>query len=119
MGYRRLVHPAILEFGYRVRERRLAAGLSQSELARRSRMTRKCIGEIERGTSNPTLETMVLVAAGLRCDLVLGFSDGGAPCVVLDAVQARRASAALVRIASTLTPKKRSVRDGVTIRGAI
>ena len=61
--------PVIVDFGRRVRELRRAAGLSQRDLARESRMTRKFIQEIEYGTSNPSLETIVLLAHALDCDL--------------------------------------------------
>ena len=109
MAYRRLANlDSIVSFGFRVRECRLAAHISQAELARRSRMTRKAIGQIERGTTNPTLETMTLIAAGLRCELVVTLhGDGESQRVVLDAAQARRASAALIKIASALKPQKR------------
>ena len=59
----------VRDFGLRVRAHRLSAGMSQLELARRSRVTTKFIGQIERGTSNPSLVTMVLVADALRCSL--------------------------------------------------
>jgi transcriptional regulator with XRE-family HTH domain len=55
----------IASFGRRVRECRLAMGISQVELGRRSRVTSKFISEIERGTSNPSLETVLLVADAL------------------------------------------------------
>jgi transcriptional regulator with XRE-family HTH domain len=58
---------AVLEFGLRVRAQRLSIGMSQRELGCRSRVTRKFIREMERGTSNPSLVTMVLVARALGC----------------------------------------------------
>ena len=44
--------------------------MTQVELERRSRVGSKFISEIERGTTNPSLETMVLVADALGCDVV-------------------------------------------------
>ncbi|HEY0875583.1 MAG TPA: helix-turn-helix transcriptional regulator, partial [Vicinamibacterales bacterium] len=56
-------------FGHCVRVNRLRRGLSQRQLAARAHMRKKFIGEIERGTSNPSLESMVLVADALGCEL--------------------------------------------------
>jgi transcriptional regulator with XRE-family HTH domain len=64
-----LVRPTLVRFGYLVRRARLAAKLTQGELAERARMTRNFIGGVEHGRENPSLATMVLLAHGLGCDL--------------------------------------------------
>lgn len=56
---------AIRIFGERVRERRLAAGLSQAELARMADLDRIYLGRLERGRQNPSL----LVVARLSVEL--------------------------------------------------
>ena len=56
-------------FGPRARALRLAAGLSQRELARLAIMSRKYVQQIEYGKANPTVETVALLAYALGCDL--------------------------------------------------
>jgi transcriptional regulator with XRE-family HTH domain len=67
----------VVEFGRNVRARRLAAGLTQVDLARLSQMNERFIREIERAESNPSLETMAFVAAALNCT-VAELLRGGA-----------------------------------------
>jgi transcriptional regulator with XRE-family HTH domain len=55
--------------GTRLREWRRRRGLTQEQLAARAGLSYKFIGEIERGTGNPTLETLGRLAAALRVDL--------------------------------------------------
>ncbi|WP_242121936.1 helix-turn-helix domain-containing protein [Sphingomonas lacusdianchii] len=55
----------IREVGERIRKRRMAAGLSQAELAARSDLDRLYLGRLERGSQNPTL----LVIARLSVEL--------------------------------------------------
>ena len=71
-----LARPVIVRFGRRLRELRRAAGLTQRDLARQSRVTRKFIQEVEDGTSNPSLETIVLLADGLGCEVADLFQSG-------------------------------------------
>lgn len=52
-------------FGRIVRARRLAAELSQEELAARAGLHRTFISMIERGTRNPSLDVIRKLAAGL------------------------------------------------------
>ncbi len=54
--------PAIGEAIKRLREER---GLSQSELAKRSRLTQATISRIESGSRRGDIETLALLAAGL------------------------------------------------------
>ncbi|OSI73292.1 helix-turn-helix domain-containing protein [Bradyrhizobium canariense] len=49
-------------------ELRLSLGMTQAELAKRADIRRALISEIEREEANPTLETLVRVAAALRVD---------------------------------------------------
>ena len=54
-----------------LREARLRAGLSQAELARRSRTGRSLISRYERGAVEPSLETLRRLVRA--CDLELSF----------------------------------------------
>jgi len=56
-------------FGKRVRERRLALGLTQQELADRAGLHRSYIGEIELGKRNITLKSAVKIAKALQVDV--------------------------------------------------
>ena len=75
-----LARPTLHAFGRRMRVLRLEAGLTQTQLARRSYMLRSFISRIERGIANPSLQTIALIAAALKCNVVdLFVDDGGAP----------------------------------------
>lgn len=52
-------------FGDSVRRARLAAGMTQEDLADRSGLDRSYIGGVERGERNPTLTVIEKIAAGL------------------------------------------------------
>lgn len=72
--------PLQAQFGARVRELRLRAGLKQRELAQRcgKGFAMQRVGQIERGEMNCTLATIAALCRGLRCepiDLFL-FSNG-------------------------------------------
>jgi transcriptional regulator with XRE-family HTH domain len=56
-------------FGRRVRELRLARGLSQEELAFRAGVHRTYLGSIERGERNPALKNIAAIAAALDVSL--------------------------------------------------
>ena len=58
-----------LQFGQAVRRRRVALGFTQEELASRAELHRTYITDIERGTRNPTLETMWSIASALDTSL--------------------------------------------------
>lgn len=53
-------------FGQRVRELRLAAGLSQEELAERAALHRTYVGGIERGERNVGILNLLRLARALR-----------------------------------------------------
>jgi transcriptional regulator with XRE-family HTH domain len=60
-------------FGDRLRELRLAAGISQEELAHRARLHRTYLGGIERGERNPSLANLHKLAQALGVDLATLF----------------------------------------------
>lgn len=55
--------------GDRIREARIALGLPQSDIAHLAGMDVANYGKLERGQSNPTLETLVQVSTVLGVDL--------------------------------------------------
>ena len=59
----------IVIFGERVKEIRLARGLTQQDLADQARLNRSYIGEIEIGRRNVTLLTMSRLATALNVPL--------------------------------------------------
>jgi transcriptional regulator with XRE-family HTH domain len=61
-------------FGKRVRELRLARGLSQEELAFRAGVHRTYLGSIERGERNPALKNIAAIAKALDVTLSELFS---------------------------------------------
>ena len=61
-------------FGKRVRELRLARGLSQEELTFRAGVHRTYLGGIERGERNPALENIAAIAKALDVTLPELFS---------------------------------------------
>lgn len=66
-----------LRFGEAVRERRLAAGLSQEELAERCGVDRKSISRMETGTFSPRLDSVMNVAEALDVPLSTLFAGFG------------------------------------------
>lgn len=66
-------------FGPHLRELRLARGLTQTELAERSRSNLQFISKLERGTTTPTLGMLLRLAEALDCqaaELVDVFDRG-------------------------------------------
>ena len=57
------------QFGQRVRELRQAKGLSQEDLAFKSRVHRTYLGGIERGERNPSLKNIAAIAEALGITL--------------------------------------------------
>lgn len=57
------------ELGYRIREIRVAQGISQAELARRCNLHRTFIGSVERGERNLSVLNLRLIARKLKCKL--------------------------------------------------
>lgn len=60
-----------------MRELRLAQHITQERLAERSGLSYKFIGEIERGTGNPTLETLRRLALALGVEIPQFFLAHG------------------------------------------
>jgi transcriptional regulator with XRE-family HTH domain len=62
--------------GQKIRVCRKDAGLNQEQLAEKADLTYKYIGEVERGTVNISLDSLVRIAKALKVkvtDLVAGF----------------------------------------------
>ncbi len=55
-------HPTAQLFGQRLKERRLALGLTQAQLFEQTGITAAYISFIERGRGNPTLDMMIKLA---------------------------------------------------------
>lgn len=55
-----------MQFGQRVRELRLATGLSQEEFAERCGFARSYMSRIERGGANPSLDAIQVLADAFR-----------------------------------------------------
>jgi len=65
------------QFGLRVRELRLARGLSQEELAFKVGIHRTYLGGVERGERNPSLKNIAAIAMALNISLRELFSFEG------------------------------------------
>ncbi len=55
--------------GWAIRETRARRGLSQDRLGIKAGLHRNYVGAVERGETNPTFKTLVLVCAGLAVPL--------------------------------------------------
>src|SRR5437016_2854017 len=64
--------------GLAVRERRIALGLSQVELAARARMTRPALSRLEAGSVIPTIPLLERISAALDADLIVQISPHAA-----------------------------------------
>jgi DNA-binding XRE family transcriptional regulator len=67
---------ALRRLGERVRELRLAAGLTQEEAANRARLDGKHWQAIEAGATNPTVATLIGIARALGVGVGRLFGDG-------------------------------------------
>jgi transcriptional regulator with XRE-family HTH domain len=56
-------------FGRRLRELRVAAGLTQKQLAERSGTSSAAISNFEAGNNSPTLGTLVRLAHAIECNV--------------------------------------------------
>src|SRR5256884_5502990 len=70
----RTAAPSGLRVGERLRQLRVASGLTQSELAG-ERFSKEYVSQIERGKTKPTRDTVEWLAGGLRVDP--GFPPDG------------------------------------------
>jgi ribosome-binding protein aMBF1 (putative translation factor) len=64
--------------GQAVRERRLALGLSQTELARRAGLTQPALSRLEAGGVIPTIPLLERITAALDADLIVEISPHAA-----------------------------------------
>ena len=64
--------------GLAVRERRLALGLSQTELAARAKMTQPALSRLEAGGVIPTIPLLERISAALDADLIVQISPRAA-----------------------------------------
>lgn len=59
----------VVKVGKRIREFRKAQRISQQELGERADLNYKYIGGVERGERNPSVESLVKIAKGLKVDV--------------------------------------------------
>jgi transcriptional regulator with XRE-family HTH domain len=76
IGYEE-AHPAFL-IGQAVRERRLALGLSQTEVAARAGMTQPALSRLEAGGAVPTIPVLERIAAALGAELIVTIAPPAA-----------------------------------------
>jgi len=63
-------HPALrIRFGHRIRELRLASGLTQEAFADHCGFARTYMSRIETGGANPSLDAINVLAVALNTDL--------------------------------------------------
>ena len=68
-----------VKFGSRVRQLRLAAEMTQEDLAHRCGLFRTYMSRIETGAANPTLTMIHALAGSLRVPVSALFADDAAP----------------------------------------
>ena len=64
-----------LRFGHRIRELRLATGMTQEEFAEHCGFARTYMSRIETGGANPSLEAIHTLADGLKVELSVLFEQ--------------------------------------------
>lgn len=64
--------------GEAIRERRLALGLSQTEVAKRAGMTQPALSRLESGGTVPTIPVLDRIAAALEAELVVALAPDAA-----------------------------------------
>lgn len=62
--------------GEQIRQLRLQKGLTLSEFARRTGMSKSMVSQVERGTTNPSVETIRVIAATLEVPVFSLFLQG-------------------------------------------
>lgn len=73
---------AFAEIGRRVRSSRIAAGLTQEQVAHHADVNPSYYGKLERGLNNPTASTLIRVAAAVGVDpggLIAGLGPESLP----------------------------------------
>jgi transcriptional regulator with XRE-family HTH domain len=89
-----------------LRQLRQARRLTQEQLAERSGLSDKFIGEVERGRGNPTLTTLAALSEALGVGLVdlLGFEGDRPRLSPRQASQVREALASIETLVEWATP---------------
>lgn len=64
--------------GQAIRERRLALGLTQTELAERAGMTQPALSRLEAGGVVPTIPLLERISAALEADLIVAIAPHAA-----------------------------------------
>ncbi|HEY8414462.1 MAG TPA: cupin domain-containing protein [Thermaerobacter sp.] len=72
------VFPHLLQIGRRIRALRQSRGLTLSELSERTGISVSMLSMVERGQANPTVGTLIAVAAALEADMADLFGVHGA-----------------------------------------
>ncbi len=67
--FRKTRREVLLRFGHAVRERRLALGMSQEELADACNLDRSYVGGVERGERNVSLLNIASLSEGLQLSI--------------------------------------------------
>ena len=62
-------------FGHRIRELRLATGMTQEAFADKCGFARTYMSRIETGGANPSLDAIKVLADALKVDLSILFTD--------------------------------------------
>ena len=71
--------------GANVRELRVRRNLTQEKLGERAGLSYKFIGEVERGVSNPSIESIAAIAKALDTDIADLFGGSSRPAGTYDA----------------------------------
>lgn len=101
--------------GARVKEMRLARGMTQEELGELASLSYKFIGEVERGIGNPTVTTLASVAEALGVEVIELVSGGHGPATIAslslkDYVAVREAKDSLEAVLDRLRTDRPSKR---------
>jgi transcriptional regulator with XRE-family HTH domain len=86
--------------GENIRYLRKARGLTQEELGEQAELSYKFVGEVERGSVNPSLDSLAGIATALKVDIVKLF--GNADQIVLSGNDISSVQNALATIKNTL-----------------
>lgn len=62
-------HPNLVKIGKRIRELRLARGLSQEEFAAAAQLGRSYAGRVERGEQNVSIQSLIQIALTLKVEV--------------------------------------------------
>lgn len=71
-----------MQIGKKIKQMRLALGLTQEDLAARTELTKGFISQLERDTSSPSIATLTDILEALGSDLSAFFSQKSEPKVI-------------------------------------